>query len=229
LRTGGLISDWLGELRLKEGELFEHEIFGHSRLITWKGGRFELGYPLGMPLGVDPGVSFQVYSGGAFCGATGEPQANVPVRADELSWFEVIGVATHLKSVRQSNVIEKSLGRKVKLTWCASSSADVCTYRIYHDNRSGTVDYGTVIGEVTAKPGGVALEGYTWTSDELQAGTWKFGLRTVDAAGNVKTSPVREAEVSLTTVPDPPAGLGHTYDSGSHKVTLTWSAPERWD
>lgn len=229
MRTGGLISDWLGEIRLAEGELFEHELFGHSRLITWKGGRFELGYPLGMPLGVDPGVSFQVYSGGAFCCATSEPQANVPVRADELNWFEVIGVATHLKSIQQTSVIEKSLGRKVKLTWPRSNSEDVETYRIYRDNRSGTVDYTTVIGEVAARPGGVALESCTWTSGELQAGTWKFGLRTVDAAGNVKTSPVREVAVSITPVPDPPRGLAHTYESSSHKVTLTWSAPERWN
>jgi hypothetical protein len=228
LRTGGLISDWLGEIRLAEGELFEHEFFRSSRLITWKGGRFELGYPLGMPLGVEAGVSFQVYSGGGFLCATGEPQASVPARPGELSWFEVIGVATHLKGLEQSNVIEKSLGRKVELEWPGSVSADVEAYRVYHDSRSGTVDYGTVTDEVEAKPGGVALTGYGWTSDELGSGTWKFGLRTVDGAGNVRTSPVREVAVSITPTPDPPGGLGHTYDGASHKATLTWTGPQRW-
>lgn len=228
MRTGGLISDWLGEIRLKEGELFEHELFGSSRLITWKGGRFELGYPLGMPLGVEAGVSFQVYSGGGLLCATGEPQASVPARIGELNWFEVIGVATHLKGFQQLNVIERSLGRKAKLEWPASGSGDVETYRIYHDNRSGTVDYGTVTGEVEAKPGGVALTDYSWTSEELQSGSWKFGLRTVDAAGNARTSPVREVAASITATPDPVSGLGHTYNGVSHKATLTWSAPQRW-
>lgn len=229
MRTGGLVSDWLGEIRLEEPELVGNELFGCSRLITWKGGRFELGYPLGMPLGVDAGIAFQLYTAGAFCCATTETQAQPEVADDELNWFEIIGVATHLMAVDQSNVIETSLGRKVRLAWPASGSDDVHAYRIYHDSRTGTVDYDTVIDEVEAKPGGVALSSYSWTSGELEAGTWRFGLRAVDTAGNEKTTPAREVELTLTPTPDPPADLTHTYSDVSHTVTLSWSAPENWD
>jgi hypothetical protein len=228
LRTGGLISDWLGEIRLEEPELFESDLFGHSRLITWKGGRFELGYPLGMPLGVDGGIGFQVYTAGAFCSASTEPQAQLPVAEDEINWFEILGVATHLMGVDQSNVIERSLGRRVKLAWPASSSPDAGSYRIYHDNRTGTVDYDTVIDEVEAKPGGIAAASRAWTSGELEAGTWKFGLRAVDEAGNEQTSPVRETQVTLTPVCDPPAQISHSYSDTTHRATLTWAGPERW-
>ena len=229
MRTGGLISDWLGEIRLEEPELFDDDFFGHSRLIAWKGGRFELGYPLGMPLGVVSGVGFQVYMAGALCCATTETQALVGVTDEELNWLEILGVATHLMTVDQSNVIETSLGRKVRLTWPASVSDDVHVYRICHDDRSGTVDYETVIDEVEAKPGGVSLESYSWTSEELRAGTWKFGVRAVDVAGNEVASPSREVQLTVAPVPDPPTELGHAYSEVTHKVTLTWSAPENWE
>jgi len=228
VRIGGLISDWLGELRVEEAEVFENAFFGMSRLVTWKGGRFRMGYPLGMPLGVDPGVAFQVYTAGAYCCATTEPLSVLQVQGDELNWFGILAVATHLQTIDQSNVIEKSLGRKVTLTWPASASSDVASYRVYHDDRSGTVDYETVIDEIDAAPGGIALESYAWTSDELRAGTWKFGLRAVDAAGNVKTTPAVEVEATITPPPDPPSALTHEYDAGTHQATLTWSAPEWW-
>jgi len=229
VRTGGLVSDFLGEVRLEEPEIFENDFFGSSRLVTWKGGRFELGYPLGMPLGVDAGVAFQLYTSGSYCCATTEPLAVVSVIDDELNWFEILGVATHLQTCDQSNVIEKSLGRKLTLTWPASSADDVDLYRVYHDDRTGTVDYEAVIAEVAAKPGGLARDDYAWTSDELSAGTWKFGIRTVDAAGNEKTTPVREVQVTLTPPPDPPVELDHDYDHGTHTVTLSWSIPTRWE
>jgi len=228
MRTGGLISDFLGETRIEEPELFENAFLGAGRLVAWKAGRFELGYPLGMPLGVDAGVAFQVYSSGALATATTETQAAPAVADDELNWFEVLGVATHLAGVDQSNVIERSLGRRVKLAWPASASDDVAAYRVYHDNRTGTIDYNTPVAEVEAKPGGVALESCAWTSPELRGGAWKFGLRAVDRAGNVKTTPAREATLTLTPPPDPPENLACSYDSGVHKATLTWSAPVHW-
>ena len=142
--------------------------------------------------------------------------------------FEIVGVATHLQTRDQSNVIERSLGRRVTLAWPASASDDVAGYRVYHDDRSGTVDYETVVDEVDANPGGLARDDYAWTSDELAAGTWRFGIRAADAAGNVKTAPVREVELTLTPPPDPPADLAHDYHDVTHTVTLSWSAPERW-
>ena len=229
MRIGGLISDWLGELRVEEPDVYENGFFGASRLVTWKGGRFRMGYPLGMPLGVDGGVAFQAYTSGHYCCATTEPLAVLPVIDDELNWFEIVAVATHLQTSDQSNVIEKSLGRRVTLAWPASGADDVATYRVYHDARTGTVDYETLIDEIVAAPGGIALDAYAWTSGELRAGTWRFGLRAVDAAGNVKTTPAREVEATITPPPDPPSDLTLDYDDGAHAVTLAWSSPENWE
>lgn len=227
MRIGGLVSDFLGEIRLAEPEVFENDFFGAGRLVTWKGGRLAMGDPLGMPLGVDAGVAFQLYSAGALVGATTEPLAIVEV-ADGLAWFEILGVATHLAGVPQTNVLERALGRRARLAWPASASDDVASYQVYDDNRTGAVDYETVIGEVDAKPGGLALDEYAWTSGELRSGTWRFGIRAVDAAGNVATSPALEVSVVVASPPDPPLSLAGSWDPGAQRATLTWSAPDNW-
>ncbi len=228
MRTGGWISDFVGELRIAEPEVFANDFFGASRLLAWKGGRFALGYPLGMPLGVDAGVAWQVYSAGALVAATTEPSAVVQL-SDGLQWFEVLGIATHLAGAPQLNVLDRACGRRVTLAWAASASGDVAAYRIYHDNRTGTVDYTTGVAEVDAKPGGRPLATYAWVSGDLAGGAWRFGIRSVDAAGNVAVSPGLEAAVTLTPAPDPPAALACSYDAPTRRATLTWPAPTRWD
>ena len=229
MRTGGLISDFLGEVRVSEPELILDESFGAAALLRWKGGRFEMGDPLGSPLGVDASIGFQVYGDGALVEGTSEPHAMLAVEPDALNWFEVIGVASHLQTVDQSNVIARTLGRRVRLTWPASPSDDVASYRIFDDAASGAgVDYETVIDEVDAKPGGLVLDEYEWTSGELASGTWTFGIRAIDSAGNVQTTPTLEVSKTIETVPDPVSDLSHDYDDAEHTVTLTWSEPTRW-
>ncbi len=228
MRMGGLISDFVGEIRIAEPEGYAAGFLGSARLVTWKAGRFAMGYPLGMPLGVDSGVAFQVYAAGALALATTEPLAVLEL-GEGASWFEVLGIAAHLAGIAQPNVLERAVGRRVRLTWPASSSDDVASYRVYHDGRTGAVDYGAAVGEVDAKPGGLARETYSWTSLELDSGAWRFGIRAVDAAGNVKTSPALEAEVAVAAPPDAPSDLSCSYDADAHEATLAWSAPARWE
>lgn len=228
MRTGGLISDLLGEVRIAEVKLLEAPFLGAGRVVTWKSGRFEMGYPLGMPLGVDSGVSFQIYGADGLLEGTGATQAAVSVDLGKMNWLEVIGVATHLRGVDQSNVSEWRPGRKVRLSWPASASSDVASYRIYCDNADGMVDYDTPVGEVEAKPLGVAPASYAWTSDEMTGGSWTFGVRAVDEAGNEVTGPAREATVRLTPAPYPPRLLACAYDADSGLATLTWTPPDKW-
>ncbi len=218
MRIGGLISDYLGEVRLAEPEAFEGDFLGSGLLVKWKGGRCEMGYPLGMPLGVDAGIAFQVYSAGSLVAATSEPLA-ILERSLGTSCFEVLGVATHLAAVAQPNVLERGLGRRVKLAWPAAASADVAAYLIYSDDRTGTVDYSAEIAEVS---------GCEWTSDELDSGPWRFGVRAVDSAGNIQESPAIEAEAVIAAPPDPPSGLACAYSAVTRAATLSWPPPARW-
>ena len=226
MRIGGLISDFAGEIRVAEPEMFENDFFGAGRLVTWKSGRFALGYPLGMPLGVDARVAWQVYSAGALVGASTEPQMVVPL-AGGMQWFEVIGVAAHLAGVAQANVLEPAPGRRVRLEWPASASGDVAAYRVYHDAQTGAVNYATPAAEVNARPGGVAPANYAWTSGDLAGGAWRFGIRAVDDAGN-EAAAALEAAVTLSPAPDPPSGVAALYDPGTQRATITWAAPARW-
>jgi VCBS repeat-containing protein len=88
--------------------------------------------------------------------------------------------------------------RKARLSWQASTSPDLSHYRIYSDNRTGTVDYGSCVDEVY-RPG------TSWTSNSLIDGAYRFAIRAVDAAGNEEQNISVTATVTIDTIaPDSP-------------------------
>ncbi|GEM_PF-5258184 len=229
MRTGGWCGDIPGEVRLAEEELLIAEGTGVT-VLQFKGGRFAMGYPLGMPVGVDGGVSFQVYVDGELVEATGRPTAVLSVSAGVQHHVEALGVATHLRQKDQSNVLSHTGGQRVMLEWPGSESADVKTYRIYGNGGSGAVDYETVLSEVDAAPGGVRLTEMRWRSEALPDGTWRFGIRAADGAGNEAEGPVRETgEIEVASVPLPVTRLEAEYESATGTVELTWSGSESFN
>jgi len=226
MRMAGFISDYLGEPRVAEFDAWPLGIAGMQ--LEWYGGRTRMGGPLGMPLGVDPGIAFQVYVNEQFEGHTAQNSRTVRIEPERHNWCEVIPVASHLGDSDQHHVCTHGGGDIAELSWPASSSTDVIAYRIYHDSKSGTVSYGTTYATVPAKRGGVVGTTYTYRAGRLSSGTWKFGIRAVDAAGNVQTSPTMEQSCTIARVPDPPSALARTYHFASKKATLTWTVPSSW-
>ncbi len=137
----------------------------------------------------------------------------------EQSFFEVLAVGSGNRFANYLHLLEEIDGNKVLLTWDGSTSADTDFYRIYNDAKSGTIDYGTVIATV-AHLGAVA---HSWKSDALSDGTWKWAVRAVDDAANVETN-VTTVTVVIDTYPLAPTDLEYTFDDGTDKVTLTWTA-----
>ena len=222
MRTGGYCGDFMGEVRLVEPELLSASA-PVGAVLTFSGGRFAMGYPLGMPVGVDGSVSFQVYLDGELVEVAVKPVAVLSVGDVLQHHIEVIGISAHLAQMSQANVLSHIGGRRVQLSWPASESDDVSAYRVYDNGGSGAVDYETVVEEVAGAPGGVKLETLSWLSSLLADGTWRFAVRAVDEAGNVAEGPVCESgEVSIAGLPLPVSDVGFEYESSSAAVELTW-------
>ena len=66
---------------------------------------------------------------------------------------------------------------RVLLTWTGSISDDVSTYSVYYDGGSGDVDY-------TAPMITLPASMTSYTTPELEGGTYRFSVRATDAVGN---------------------------------------------
>ena len=213
----------MGEVRLAEPELLGANGEGPT-VLSFKGGRFEMGYPLGMPTGLDGTVSFQVYVDGELAEATGKTMAVLTLGSGVQHHVEVLGIATQLREAWQGNVLNHRGGRRVRLRWAGSGSEDVAGYRIYDNGGAGAVDYEDLTAEVKARTGGVRLGEVEWSSGELADGMWRFGVRAVDGAGNEAGSPVRETEeMEVKGLPLPVRELSAEYEASSATVEVRWA------
>jgi hypothetical protein len=79
---------------------------------------------------------------------------------------------------------------KVKLSWSPSTASDIASYHIYSDNGTGTVDFNTPITTVGAGT-------LSWTTGQLAVGDYIFGIVAVDMSGNMLTSGIPLASVSV--------------------------------
>ncbi len=79
---------------------------------------------------------------------------------------------------------------------------------------SGTIDYGTPLANTTAT---------SYKTDALDDGTYKFGVRAVDSAGNEDTN-TTFITVTIATYPLAVTDLAYTFNNTTKKVTLTWTA-----
>lgn len=110
---------------------------------------------------------------------------------------------------------------KIKLTWNPPASvADVSKYRVYWDNAEGTVQYTSayLIGTVFES----GASSYEFWTDELSSDTYKFVIRTVDAAGNESTN-TTATSVVLAGLPDIVTGVSISFSGGT--ATITWTDP----
>lgn len=94
-------------------------------------------------------------------------------------------------------------------------------YRVYASPSAGAaIDYDSPVATTT---------GTTWSSGTLSAGTWRFGVRAVSAAGeelnlDCATMVVVDATgADITARPDPPTGL-RAYASAAGSIVVEWAA-----
>jgi hypothetical protein len=138
--------------------------------------------------------------------------------------------------------------RQVTLSWLGGTflGADIAGFHIYGELSPGAgIDYTTVLATVPAYVAGIITEGfgyggfgqggfgqsagaYSWTSQPLSGGTWNWGVKPFDTAGN--EGPAQATAVTIAAPPLPPAPfpdmtrLNYTYSSATKQATLAWNA-----
>jgi len=144
-------------------------------------------------------------------------------------------------------------GRRVKLTWSGGTYLDdtglddVAGFRVYMGaTAGGAVSYSAHVAEIPAYTSAEPTDGfglggfgdggfgrsdsaYEWISEPLTPGTWNFGVKAYDVAGNEGS-----ASTSSQAVAGPPRApaanastgvrLTYTYNSGTRVPTLNWTA-----
>lgn len=136
--------------------------------------------------------------------------------------------------------------RRPRLVWYGGTflSDSIAGFRVYRGNAPGDpVDYETPVGSVTAYPGGLILDGagigpageggagqsantFEWTGEPLGNGTWHFGVKAYDVAGD--EGEAAEFSVTIAVPPEPPARnaagdrLTGVYEAAGRTVTLNW-------
>jgi hypothetical protein len=138
--------------------------------------------------------------------------------------------------------------RQVTLSWLGGTyqGADIAGFHIYGETTpGGGIDYTTILATVPAYVAGIVTDGfgyggfgqggfglsagsYTWTSQPLSGGTWNWGIRSFDIAGNEGSAQTTAVAVSAPPLPPAPlpnaTRLQYTYNSSTHQVTLAWNA-----
>jgi hypothetical protein len=139
-------------------------------------------------------------------------------------------------------------GARVKLDWLGGSylGADIAGFHVYSGTAPGGAgNYATPIATVAAYVQGMTSDGYgvggygvggygsagasySYTTEPLSGGTWNFGIKPFDMAGNEGTAQTQSAVIAAP--PRPPAAnasdkrLTFSYNNSTHLVTLNWLA-----
>ena len=137
--------------------------------------------------------------------------------------------------------------RQATLSWLGGTfqDADIAGFHIYGEHTPGAgIDYTTILATVPAYVAGIITDGfgyggfgqggfgqsagsYSWTSQPLSGGTWNWGVKPFDTAGNEGSA--QTTAVTIAAPPLPPAPfpnvtrLQYTYNSSTNQVTLTWN------
>jgi hypothetical protein len=138
--------------------------------------------------------------------------------------------------------------RQAALSWLGGTylGADIAGFHVYgEETPGGGIDFTTILATVPAYVAGIITDGfgyggfgqggfgqsagsYSWTSQPLSGGTWNWGIKPFDTAGNEGSA--QTTAVTIAAPPLPPAPfpnmtrLQYTYSQSAEQVTLTWNA-----
>jgi hypothetical protein len=193
------------------------------------------------------GLVFQVYLNQQLVWNGSSTRCSIPLPAIVARIdIGMVGVAN--RTVSYASSLAPSPDRQVVLNWLGGTyeGADLAGFHVYGEHAAGHgIDFAEVLGTVSAYTAGIFTDGfgyggfgyggfgaasgaYSWTSAPLASGTWQWGVKPFDVAGN--EGPAQTAAVGVTAPSLPPAPfpdrtrLHYAYSPGSKKATLSWNA-----
>jgi hypothetical protein len=146
------------------------------------------------------------------------------------------------------SLLPSAPARRALLTWLGGSflGIDIAGFRVYGSGGSnGSIDLTSPLADITAYPAGILTDGYglggyglggfgqaastySWTSDPLTAGTWKFAIAPYDEAGNQGTAQTTSVTISAPPLAPAPFADGtrahYSYNPMAAIATVTWNA-----
>ena len=193
------------------------------------------------------GMVFQVYSDGALVWSGFGTRCSIPLPAT-VGRIDIGTVSAANKQVSFASSLPAAPDRSAELSWLGGTyqAADIAGFHVYGaDSPGGAVNYTALLATVPAYTAGIVTDGfgyggfgeggfgeaagsYSWESDPLSGGSWQFGVKPFDTAGNEGTAAT--ATVSISAPPLPPAPfstnvrLEYAYDASDFEVTLNWNA-----
>ena len=162
-----------------------------------------------------------------------------------------IDIGTVTSADAQTNVravLAPAPARRATLSWLGGTfeGADIAGFHVYGESTpGGGLNDATALVSMPAYVAGIITDGfgyggfgqggfgqsagsYSWTSQPLSGGTWNWGVKPFDSAGN--EGPLETVAVTISAPPLPPAPfpnltrLQYSYDSSTNQVALTWNA-----
>ena len=194
------------------------------------------------------GTWFQIYLDQALSWFGQSTSARMPVPPIGVNRVDIGTVLPGEEQTDFSSSLPAAPERRAQLSWLGGTfeGTDIAGFRVYGSAAAGgAVNYAAILADITAYPSGIYTDGfglggfggggwgesastYTWTSDSLTAGTWSYGVRAYDAAGNLGT--VAATSVVITVPPLAPAvdpaglRLEYTYNASTYEIHLFWLA-----
>jgi hypothetical protein len=165
-----------------------------------------------------------------------------------ISRIDIGTVGTGDTQVDFASELAPAPARQATLSWLGGTyeGVDIAGFHIYGEQTpGGGIDYTTILATVPAYIAGMITDGfgyggfgqggfgqsagaYSWTSQPVSGGTWNWGVKPFDTAGN--EGPAMTAAVTIAAPPLPPAPfsgttrLQYTYGNSTKQATLNWNA-----
>lgn len=227
--------------------MFDQSVITEVRPPVWDGSALHLEWTSTAPRG----TTYQVYVARALAWYGTSTWVSIPMPSSRVR-IDIGAVGPGEGATDFSALLPAAPQDRARLSWLggsyldATGNDDVSAFRVFGETApGGGIDFGTVLAEIPAYPGGVLADGfglggygqggfgraassYAWTSPALRSGAWSFAVVPVDAAGNQGTAEF--ATVTILSPPRPPAAfsdgtrLKYTYNANDHTVTLFWQA-----
>jgi hypothetical protein len=194
-----------------------------------------------------PGTIYQVYLNQQLVWSGVGVSCSIPLPA-AIARIDIGAVGSSESQTSFQADLPAPPARQATLSWLGGTylAADIAGFHIYgEDTPGGGIDYTTILATVPAYVAGIITDGfgyggfgqggfgqssalYSWTSQPLSAGTWNWGVKPFDTAGN--EGPAQTTTVTIAAPPLPPAPfsnmtrLQYTFSQTTQQVTLNWSA-----